>query len=69
MIEVADHNDGRWLVVVYRDTRPENARGWVVIRTCPCHAGERVTIHYPTREQAGAAAALMLAVTMTLARR
>lgn len=47
-----DHNSGRWLTVVYRNTRPENRAGWVVIRTCPCHAGRRVTRHYETEAEA-----------------
>ena len=26
--------------------------GWYVVRTCPCHFGERVTLPYGTRERA-----------------
>jgi hypothetical protein len=49
-----DHNDPRWLIVSYapplagRGTEP----GWYVIRICPCHLGERVTVPYTNKEWA-----------------
>lgn len=59
-----DHNGPQWLTVKYCEllTQPKYKYhlgrhkllhpGWFVIRTCPCHFGERVTRAYQTRERA-----------------
>jgi hypothetical protein len=46
MMTPAEHNDPEWLAVRWE----ENSRGqgflagWYVVRVCPCHRGERVTL-------------------------
>jgi hypothetical protein len=75
-----DHNSGQWLRVVYesgatgylrndgywRQYRHRGGAGWVVIRTCPCHNGLRVTRRYDSEAEAWSAVGLMLAVSMTI---
>jgi hypothetical protein len=48
---IDDHNGPQWLVVRYIEQRGKTSRqafwpGWYVVRTCPCHFGEPVTVHY-----------------------
>jgi hypothetical protein len=78
MSDIDNHNSGQYLAVIHRPERttyggtagrnfPRDHRaGWWVIRTCSCHDGLSVTRRYDTRDEAEAAAALMLAVTMIL---
>jgi len=43
-----DHNGSQWLDVRWLTTRQRGwrqfARGWYVVRTCPCHDGIPVTL-------------------------
>ena len=54
MMTPAEHNDAKWLDVTYE----ENGRGqgflagWYVIRTCPCHWRERVTLPQESEAEA-----------------
>ena len=55
MSELVDpHNGPEWLVVRHLPAGqgPGFLAGWYVVRSCPCHWGERVTLPYPTRERA-----------------
>lgn len=55
MTEPDDHNDGRWLVVRYLDKGeqgPGHDAGWYVMRVCPCHFNDTVTLPYPTQARA-----------------
>jgi hypothetical protein len=72
-----DHNAARYLdvrlVSVERGYHGQFAgqfahatAAWYVVRTCPCHDGELVTIPLRTREQAERARDLMLAVSEAL---
>lgn len=71
--DVEDHNGEQWLTVKYCEllVQPKYHLGrrnkllhpgWYVIRTCPCHFGERVTLSYPTRERAEHARNTILSV-------
>jgi hypothetical protein len=69
---VDNHNSGRWLHVVsqgaaYRYVAVDGYErgltrkaGWFVIRTCPCHRGERVTRGYSSEAEAWSAVGAML---------
>lgn len=50
----AEHNAAEWLRVCWLDRVRGHGHlaGWYVIRTCPCHHGEPVTLGY--EERAGA---------------
>ena len=43
---IDDHNGAQWLTVRHEETPrgPGFLPGWYVVRTCPCHSGERVTL-------------------------
>ena len=63
-----EHNARRWLKAVWLDetSRPRLQpwpAGWYVIRTCPCHADERVTERLPSAANAFSAIQAMLAVS------
>jgi hypothetical protein len=73
---IENHNSGQYLAVVDQ-TGVLFARGrgrfyaggttgWYVIRTCSCHDRLPVTRRYDIRETAEAAAAMLIAVSMTL---
>jgi hypothetical protein len=75
---IENHNSGQYLAVIHRPARTtyggsagpgvprEHRAGWYVIRTCPCHGERAVTRRYDTREEAEAAVAMMITVSMTL---
>jgi hypothetical protein len=69
---MSNHNAARWLEVRWlpkmggrlpggRHWRPTEA-GWYVVRTCPCHRDEPVTIPLPSETRAKRARAAMLLV-------
>jgi hypothetical protein len=63
-----DHNGPQWLVVRYIEQRYRNTReafwpGWYVVRTCPCHWNELVTLGYETRQDAEQVRNSVLAVS------
>jgi hypothetical protein len=71
----AEHNSRRWLQAVWlereqirdysghlRNVGPAQS-GWYVVRTCPCHAGRRVTVCLPSALNAYSAIRAMLAVS------
>jgi hypothetical protein len=68
---VEDHNDGRWLEIAYFEKRPGRQSwssdrfqpGWYVVRRCPCHDGEPVTLALPNEWAAWRAKRMMLSVT------
>lgn len=71
--DVDDHNGPQFLVVKFCELLKEPKwrlgrhkllhPGWYVVRTCPCHWGERVTLSYPTRERAEHARQTILSVS------
>jgi hypothetical protein len=65
--DVEDHNAARWLVVKYlsgmRGGGEERRDGWHVVRVCPCHWGESVTLALPSKEWAEDVRAVMLSVS------
>lgn len=73
---IENHNSGQYLAVVdqtavlfargYGRRSPGGPAGWYVIRTCPCHDRLPVTRRYDTRDQAEAAALLLIAVSAGL---
>jgi hypothetical protein len=50
MTEVPDHNAARWLVVRWLEGHQGRFghAGWYVVRICPCHWAEPVTLPLPT---------------------
>jgi hypothetical protein len=54
MMTPTEHNAAKWLTVRWE----ENSRGqgflagWYVVRVCPCHWGERVTLPMESEEEA-----------------
>lgn len=71
--EAPDHNAAHWLAIKWCEllARPKYHigrhkllhPGWYVVRTCPCHWGERVvTRPYRTREGAEGARQLILSI-------
>jgi hypothetical protein len=67
-----DHNAARWLTVKYLDDgegrsrcrgRHKLATGWYVVRTCPCHFGENVTLPLPSQQWAEDVRDVMLSVS------
>ena len=73
-----DHNGAQWLDIQFlvrpfsgrvRRGKPETEPippAWYVVRTCPCHAGERVTIPLPTRQHAERVLELLVHVGVAL---
>jgi hypothetical protein len=50
-----DHNAARWLAVKWKDRArglEEFGSGWFVVRICPCHFDEAVTLPCADREEA-----------------
>jgi len=63
--EVPDHNGAKWLVVRHLPSVPygrDLRAGWYVVRVCPCHWGERVTLPFPDQDWAEAVRELLLEV-------
>jgi hypothetical protein len=62
---IDDHNGPQWLVVRYLATGRKTAfwPGWYVVRTCPCHFGQLVTLCFETKDQADHARDAILSVT------
>jgi hypothetical protein len=70
-----DHNAARWLTVKYLDgvahprrrrdgeAKEQFAEGWHVVRTCPCHFGESVSVALPSEERAEQTREAMLSVS------
>ncbi len=54
MSQCYDHNGPQWLMVRYLCSAqgPGFGRGWYVVRCCPCHFCERLTMPYPDRARA-----------------
>jgi hypothetical protein len=50
----AEHNAPHFLAVRWQDWVHGKGRikGWYVVRTCPCHWGQAVSLPYPDRERA-----------------
>ena len=73
---IDDHNAAQWLAIKFvaghraRSGRNRNwvtiAAGWYVVRTCPCHAGERVTIRLSNCEMAELAMTAMIEVAKAM---
>jgi hypothetical protein len=67
MKTVDDHNAARWLVVKCLSGvgggGEERRDGWHVVRVCPCHWGESVTLALPSKEWAEDVRAVMLSVS------
>jgi hypothetical protein len=77
---IDDHNGGQYLEVaehtrvknllnaleVYHLKHQSRTEGWYVIRTCPCHQNEPVSIAYPTRQEAERVRAKLLEVSASL---
>lgn len=73
---IENHNSGQYLAVVDQTAvrfergrgrrSPAGPAGWYVIRTCPCHDRLPVTRRYVTRDEAEAAALLLIAVSVGL---
>lgn len=75
--EAEDHNGPQWLVVKFCALLKQPSRGgsrpgrrmllhpgWYVVRTCPCHFGERVTtLPFHSRARAEHARTAMLSVS------
>jgi len=71
----AEHNARRWLKAVYLQCSQIRDRagrlrkngpaqpGWYVVRTCPCHQGQRVTECLPSAANAFSAIAALLRVS------
>ena len=62
----AEHNARRWLKAVYLERehiRDRAQPGWYVVRTCPCHQGQRVTECLPSAANAFSAIAALLRVS------
>ena len=60
------HNSAHWLEVRYLPGGGHGmpaAPAWYVVRTCPCHRGERVTHPHRHRSDAERAMRTMLEVT------
>lgn len=57
---IGDHNNARWLAIGYADN------AWHVIRTCPCHYGERVSVACADEAAAQAVRAKLDGVTAVL---
>lgn len=57
-----NHNSGKWLTVAWLPSHQgrAHAAGWYVIRTCPCHQGEPVTMPFDTEEKAKVAREVIL---------
>jgi hypothetical protein len=60
-----DHNAAGWLRVEYLGKRRGKKGwafepGWYVVRTCPCHPGEPVTLSLKSEDAASSALALLL---------
>lgn len=58
---VPDHNSARWLKIEYRGKRKgrlgwDVKPGWYVVRTCPCHRNQPVTL--PLADEAAAERAM-----------
>ena len=50
-----EHNKPEWLVVRHLDQLPSPYKGdpgWYVVRICPCHWNEPVTIRRPNKQSA-----------------
>jgi hypothetical protein len=66
---VEDHNAARWLEIAWLDHKPRPydrqlfSPGWYVVRRCPCHHGEPVTLSLPSETAAWRAMRMMLRVT------
>lgn len=66
MTEPNDHNAARWLVARWLPAERRAGyeawpRGWYVVRTCPCHFGQRVVRHpLESEEQARHAIAVVV---------
>jgi hypothetical protein len=66
--DVADHNGPQWLEVKFctlqqwRDGPPMLHPGWYVIRVCPCHQGQPVTIPYPSQARAERTRKILLSI-------
>lgn len=72
---IEDHNSRRWLEVVElteggsfpgRSGRHSIEPGWYVIRVCPCHYQQPVTLAYATEAEAQRAAEIMVETSMRL---
>jgi hypothetical protein len=63
--DVPDHNAPRWLMTRYlaADRAPRGLAGWYVIRICPCHFGEVVTIPLPDEAWAETVRDVILSVS------
>ena len=75
--QVENHNSGQWLRVEQQNGRyhylasdgyerslgSDRNSGWFVIRTCPCHAGNRITRRYDTEAEAWSALSQLLAAS------
>jgi hypothetical protein len=66
--QAADHNGEQWLEVRFltatqRGCVPVRQAGWYVVRTCPCHSGQPVTLPFDNPERAERARLAMLAVS------
>lgn len=64
-----NHNAAKWLEVVYLDAGEFNLPfepGWYVIRVCPCHFREPVTMAYPNKGRAEHARRVILRASEVL---
>lgn len=54
MRQVPEHNAAKWFTVRYVRSlgRLSVEPGWYVVRVCPCHWGERITIPLPNKKYA-----------------
>jgi hypothetical protein len=62
MKQVEDHNAPRWLALRYNTL----VGAWFVVRTCPCHRGQSVSLPFSSVKRAERARARMLAVSRRL---
>ena len=65
MPEVDDHNGAGWLIVRQARGHWQRGRqplGWFVVRICPCHWGQRVSIRFADRAAAERCRRVMLGV-------
>ena len=73
--DVEDHNGPQWLAVKHcallKQAKAQRGKplrrlllhpGWYVVRTCPCHFGERVTLPYQNQARAELVRKLLLSI-------
>ncbi|HEY2535206.1 MAG TPA: hypothetical protein VGJ20_46135 [Xanthobacteraceae bacterium] len=64
MKDVPNHNAPRFLHVCWLPAHQAKGQkaGWYVVRICPCHSGEPVTLPFDTEREAWSAREVMLSL-------